>query len=406
MVQDEDNDPGAGTSNIDVDDAPVVRYVNKLLLDAINKGASDLHFEPYERRYRVRYRVDGILREMAAPPPGLANRLAARIKVLARLDIAERRVPQDGRIKLKVSRNRSVDLRVSTCPTLYGEKIVMRVLDGGAGLLTVEQLGFNPAQRELFEHNLQKPYGMVLITGPTGSGKTMTLYAGLKELNEPGINISTAEDPVEIVMEGVNQVNVNVKAGLTFAAALRSFLRQDPDVILIGEIRDLETAEIAVKAAQTGHMVLATLHTNDAPQSITRLMNMGVPSYNVAAALNLIMAQRLARRLCKLCKQPLDVPRPTLLKEGFSEEEIDAGLTVYEAVGCDHCTSGYKGRVGIYQVMPISDDMRKIIMREGSNMEIAAQAQREGIADLVRAGLDKVRDGVTSLSEIHRITKE
>ena len=406
VVQDEDNDPGAGTSNIDVDDAPVVRYVNKLLLDAINKGASDLHFEPYERRYRVRYRVDGILREMAAPPPGLANRLAARIKVLARLDIAERRVPQDGRIKLKVSRNRSVDLRVSTCPTLYGEKIVMRVLDGGAGLLTVEQLGFNPAQRELFEHNLQKPYGMVLITGPTGSGKTMTLYAGLKELNEPGINISTAEDPVEIVMEGVNQVNVNVKAGLTFAAALRSFLRQDPDVILIGEIRDLETAEIAVKAAQTGHMVLATLHTNDAPQSITRLMNMGVPSYNVAAALNLIMAQRLARRLCKLCKQPLDVPRPTLLKEGFSEEEIDAGLTVYEAVGCDHCTSGYKGRVGIYQVMPISDDMRKIIMRDGSSMEIAAQAQREGIADLVRAGLDKVRDGVTSLSEIHRITKE
>ena len=406
VVQDEESDPGAGTSNIDVDDAPVVRYVNKLLLDAISKGASDLHFEPYEKRYRVRYRVDGILREMAAPPPGLANRLAARIKVLARLDIAERRVPQDGRIKLKVSRNRAVDLRVSTCPTLYGEKIVMRVLDGGNGLLTVDELGFNPAQRELFEHNLQKPYGMVLITGPTGSGKTMTLYAGLKELNQPGINISTAEDPVEIVMEGVNQVNVNVKAGLTFAAALRSFLRQDPDVILIGEIRDLETAEIAVKAAQTGHMVLATLHTNDAPQSITRLMNMGVPSYNVAAALNLIMAQRLARRLCKVCKRPLELPRQTLLKEGFGEEEIDAGLTIYEAVGCDRCTGGYKGRIGIYQVMTISDDMRKLITREASDIEIAAQAQREGIADLIQAGLDKVREGVTSLSEIHRITKD
>jgi type IV pilus assembly protein PilB len=406
VVQDEDSDPGAGTSNIDVDDAPVVRYVNKLLLDAISKGASDLHFEPYEKRYRVRYRVDGILREMAAPPPGLANRLAARIKVLARLDIAERRVPQDGRIKLKVSRNRAVDLRVSTCPTLYGEKIVMRVLDGGNGLLTVDELGFNPAQRELFEHNLQKPYGMVLITGPTGSGKTMTLYAGLKELNQPGINISTAEDPVEIVMEGVNQVNVNVKAGLTFAAALRSFLRQDPDVILIGEIRDLETAEIAVKAAQTGHMVLATLHTNDAPQTITRLINMGVPSYNVAAALNLIMAQRLARRLCKVCKRPLELPRQTLLKEGFGEEEIDAGLTIYEAVGCDHCTDGYKGRIGIYQVMTISDDMRKLITREASDIEIAAQAKHEGIADLIQAGLDKVREGVTSLSEIHRITKE
>ena len=404
VVQDEDTDAGAG--NIDVDDAPVVRYVNKLLLDAINKGASDLHFEPYEKRYRVRYRLDGILREVAAPPAGLANRLAARVKVLARLDIAERRVPQDGRIKLKVSRNRSVDLRVSTCPTLYGEKIVMRVLDGGNGLLTVDQLGFDDAQRETFMHNLAKPYGMLLITGPTGSGKTMTLYAGLKELNQPGINISTAEDPVEIVMEGVNQVNVNVKAGLTFASALRSFLRQDPDVILIGEIRDLETAEIAVKAAQTGHMVLATLHTNDAPQTITRLMNMGVPSYNVAAALNLVMAQRLARRLCNHCKKPIELPPQTLLREGFTEQELDAGLTVYDAVGCDRCTDGYKGRIGIYQVMTISDDMRKLIMQEATAMEIAAQAKQDGIADLVRAGLDKVRDGVTSLSEIHRITKE
>jgi type IV pilus assembly protein PilB len=307
-----DDEPDTGAPNVDVDDAPVVRYVNKLLLEAIGKGASDLHFEPYEKRYRVRYRIDGILREVAAPPPGLANRLAARVKVLARLDIAERRVPQDGRIKLKVSRQRTVDLRVSTCPTLYGEKIVMRVLDAGGGLLNIDKLGFDPEQRELFEKNLHKPYGMILITGPTGSGKTMSLYAGLRELNQPGINISTAEDPVEIVMEGVNQVNVNVKAGLTFAAALRSFLRQDPDVILIGEIRDLETAEIAVKAAQTGHMVLATLHTNDAPQTITRLMNMGVPSYNVAAALNLVMAQRLARRLCKLCKKPLDLPRAAL----------------------------------------------------------------------------------------------
>ena len=321
-------------------------------------------------------------------------------------EIAERRVPQDGRIKLKVSRNRSVDLRVSTCPTLYGEKIVMRVLDGGNGLLTVDQLGFDDAQRETFMHNLAKPYGMLLITGPTGSGKTMTLYAGLKELNQPGINISTAEDPVEIVMEGVNQVNVNVKAGLTFASALRSFLRQDPDVILIGEIRDLETAEIAVKAAQTGHMVLATLHTNDAPQTITRLMNMGVPSYNVAAALNLVMAQRLARRLCNHCKKPIELPRQTLLREGFTEQELDAGLTVYDAVGCDRCTDGYKGRIGIYQVMTISDDMRKLIMQEATAMEIAAQAKQDGIADLVRAGLDKVRDGVTSLSEIHRITKE
>ena len=406
LVVPEQGQADDNADTVDVDDAPVVRYINKLLLDAIGKGASDLHFEPYEKRYRVRYRIDGILREMAAPPPGLANRLAARLKVMARLDIAERRVPQDGRIKLKVSRNRSVDLRVSTCPTLYGEKIVMRVLDGGAGLLTIDQLGFTPAQRELFEHNLKKPYGMVLITGPTGSGKTMTLYAGLKELNQPGINISTAEDPVEIVMDGVNQVNVNVKAGLTFAAALRSFLRQDPDVILIGEIRDLETAEIAVKAAQTGHLVLATLHTNDAPQSITRLMNMGVPSYNVAAALNLIMAQRLARRLCKHCKQPLDLPRQVLLREGFTEAEIDAGLTVYEATGCDKCTGGYKGRIGIYQVMPISEEMRKLITHEASDIEIAAQAQREGIADLVRAGLDKVREGVTSLSEIHRITKD
>ena len=404
VTTDEEQDTGA--SNIDVDDAPVVRYVNKLLLDAIGKGASDLHFEPYEKRYRVRYRVDGILREVAAPPPGLANRLAARVKVLARLDIAERRVPQDGRIKLKVSRQRTVDLRVSTCPTLYGEKIVMRVLDAGGGLLSVEKLGFDPDQRELFEKNLHKPYGMILITGPTGSGKTMSLYAGLKELNQPGINISTAEDPVEIVMEGVNQVNVNVKAGLTFAAALRSFLRQDPDVILIGEIRDLETAEIAVKAAQTGHMVLATLHTNDAPQTITRLMNMGVPSYNVAAALNLVMAQRLARRLCTHCKTPLDLPRAALLREGFSEEEVDAGLTVYEAVGCDQCTEGYKGRVGIYQVMPISDDMRKLIMHEVSDLDIAQQAAKEGIADLVKAGLVKVREGTTSLSEIRRITKE
>jgi type IV pilus assembly protein PilB len=406
VVQEEDLNADSGIGTVDVDDAPVVRYINKLILDAINKGASDLHFEPYEKRYRVRYRLDGILREVAAPPAGLANRLASRIKVLARLDIAERRVPQDGRIKLKVSRNRAVDLRVSTCPTLYGEKIVMRVLDGGSGLLTVDQLGFDAAQREIFMHNLAKPYGMLLITGPTGSGKTMTLYAGLKELNQPGINISTAEDPVEIVMEGVNQVNVNVKAGLTFAAALRSFLRQDPDVILIGEIRDLETAEIAVKAAQTGHMVLATLHTNDAPQTITRLMNMGIPSYNVAAALNLVMAQRLARRLCNHCKKPIELPRQTLLREGFTEQELDAGLTVHDAVGCDRCTDGYKGRIGIYQVMTISDDMRTLIMQEATAMEIAAQAERDGIADLVRAGLDKVRDGVTSLSEIHRITKE
>ena len=390
----------------DVDDAPVVRYVNKMLLDAINKGASDLHFEPYEKRYRIRFRIDGVLREMAAPPITLAPRMAARIKVLARLDIAERRVPQDGRIKMKISRNRSIDFRVSTCPTLHGEKIVMRALDTSARMLDVNGLGFEAQQQKIFEENLFKPYGMMLITGPTGSGKTMTLYAGLKLINRAGINISTAEDPVEILMDGVNQVNVNVKTGLTFGAVLRSFLRQDPDVILIGEVRDLETAEIAVKAAQTGHLVLATLHTNDATQTITRLMNMGIPPYNVAAALNLVMAQRLARRLCPHCKRKMDLPEAALQREGFTEEEIAAGLTIYEPVGCSMCTDGYKGRIAIYQVMPVSQDLRRAIMREATDIELAEQAARDGVEDLHRAGLHKVRQGVTSLAEVRRITKD
>jgi type IV pilus assembly protein PilB len=390
----------------DVDDAPVVRYVNKMLLDAINKGASDLHFEPYEKRYRVRFRVDGVLREVAAPPVALAPRIAARIKVLARLDIAERRVPQDGRIKMKISRSRSIDFRVSTCPTLHGEKIVMRVLDTSARMLDIAGLGFESEQQRIFEENLFKPYGMVLITGPTGSGKTMTLYAGLKLMNRPGINISTAEDPVEILMDGINQVNVNVKTGLTFGAVLRSFLRQDPDVILIGEVRDQETAEIAVKAAQTGHLVLATLHTNDAPQSITRLMNMGVPSYNVAAALNLVMAQRLARRLCPHCKRPAEIPEAALLREGFTEEDIRAGLTVYEPGGCSQCVDGYKGRIAIYQVMPISEGLRRLIMREATDLELAEQAARDGVRNLQQSGLEKVRQGVTSLAEVRRVTKD
>lgn len=399
---DENTDP----AELDIEDAPVVRYVNKLLVDAINKGASDLHFEPYEKRYRVRFRLDGVLQEIAAPPIGLAPRLAARIKVLARLDISERRVPQDGRIKLKLSRTRSVDFRVSTCPTVYGEKIVMRILDSSAARLNIEQLGYEPAQKDLFVSNLRKPYGMLLITGPTGSGKTVSLYTGLNMLNGAGVNISTAEDPVEIILDGINQVNVNPKTGLTFAAALRSFLRQDPDVILIGEVRDLETAEIAVKAAQTGHMVLATLHTNDAPQTITRLMNMGIPPYNVAAALNLIIAQRLVRRLCEHCKEPVEVPEEALRRSGFTEEDARGGATLHRARGCEHCVEGYKGRTGIYQVMPVSQELRKLILREATAIEIGEQASQEGVKDLRAAGLTKVLAGVTSLEEVDRVTLE
>lgn len=383
-----------------------MRYVNKLLLDAINQGASDLHFEPYEKKYRVRYRIDGILHQIATPPLSLSRKITSRLKVLSSLDISERRVPQDGRMKMKISKNRSIDFRVSTCPTLYGEKVVMRILDPSSATLGIDALGYEPFQKEIFMDNLAKPQGMILITGPTGSGKTVSLYTGINILNVEGTNISTAEDPAEIVLEGVNQVNINVKQGLTFPAALKSFLRQDPDVILIGEIRDLETGEIAVKAAQTGHAVLATLHTNDAPQTIARLMNMGLAPYNIAGALNLIIAQRLARRLCQHCKAETKTPPQTLLAEGFTEEDLTENFTQYKAVGCDQCTNGYKGRAGIYQVMPISDEMRQLILVSADQMMIAKQAEKEGIWDLRKSGLNKVKQGLTTLEEINRITKD
>jgi len=390
----------------DVDDTPVVRFVNKVLLDAINKGASDIHFEPYEKSYRVRLRMDGVLIEVASPPVNLGNRLAARLKVMSRLDISERRIPQDGRMKMTLSKNRAIDFRVNTCPTLFGEKIVMRILDSSSAQLGIEALGYEDEQRELYEENLHKPYGMILVTGPTGSGKTVSLYTGLNILNTEDRNISTAEDPVEINLAGINQVNVNNKVGFTFASALRAFLRQDPDIIMVGEIRDLETAEIAIKAAQTGHLVLSTLHTNDAPQTLTRLANMGVPAYNIASSVSLIIAQRLARRLCTQCKKVQDIPNETLMAEGFTEEEVAAGLKIHGPIGCDQCSNGYKGRVGIYQVMPISEDMGKIIMEGGNALQLAEQADKDGIADLRRSGLRKVKAGITSLEEINRVTKD
>lgn len=403
---DEDQAGGPEATESDADDTPVVRFVNKVLLDAINKGASDIHFEPYEKNYRVRFRVDGVLKEVAAPPIGMGPRLSARLKVMSRLDISERRVPQDGRIKLNLSKNRSIDFRVNTCPTLFGEKIVLRILDPNSAKLGIDALGFEAEQKEVFLENLHKPYGMFLVTGPTGSGKTVTLYTGVNILNEPNINISTAEDPVEINMPGINQVNVNPKVGLTFADALRAFLRQDPDVILVGEIRDLETAEIGIKAAQTGHMVLSTLHTNDAPQTLTRLVNMGVPPFNIASAVNLIIAQRLARRLCTHCKKPVDIPKGALLEEGFAPEDVEKGIKVFAPVGCDQCSDGYKGRVGIYQVMPVSEQMGKIIMEGGNSMQLAEQAKKEGVKDLRESGLKKVKDGMTSLEEVNRVTLE
>ncbi len=393
-------------SNLDVDEAPVVRYVNKILLDAINGGASDIHFEPYEKHYRIRFRQDGILHEAATPPINLGPRLAARLKVMARLNTAERRVPQDGRIKLALSRNRSIDFRVNTCPTLYGEKVVLRILDSSAAKVGVDALGFEEAQKEAFLSAIKKPYGMILVTGPTGSGKTVTLYTALNILNEEGVNISTAEDPVEIQVPGINQVNVNPKTGLTFAEALRAFLRQDPDIVMVGEIRDLETAEIAVKAAQTGHLVLSTLHTNDAPQTLTRLANMGIPAFNIASSVNLILAQRLARRLCEHCKQPDDLAREALLKEGFSEADLEGDWKVYKAVGCDKCTHGYKGRVGLFEVMPISEDMERLIMDNADAMRLREQANAEGIEDLRASGLRKVKAGITSLEELNRVTKD
>jgi len=390
----------------DVEDAPIVRFVNKLMLDAIRRGASDIHFEPFEKTYRVRFRMDGVLKEIAAPPVQLAPKLSARLKVMSRLDIAERRVPQDGRIKMKLSKNRAIDFRVSTCPTLFGEKIVLRILDPAQAALGIDSLGYEPFQKELYMHYLAKPQGMILVTGPTGSGKTVSLYTGLGILNREDTNISTCEDPAEIMLPGVNQVNVNPKVGLTFATAMRAFLRQDPDVIMVGEIRDLETAEIAIKAAQTGHLVLSTLHTNDAPQTLTRMVDMGVKPYAIATSVSLIIAQRLARRLCNHCKQPLDVPPDALLKEGFTETEIAPGLRLFGPKGCSNCVDGYKGRVGIYQVLPVTDSIARIILDAGSAPDIADEAAKEGVWDLRRAGLEKVKNGVTSLQEINSVTVE
>ncbi|KZE31511.1 type IV-A pilus assembly ATPase PilB [Crenobacter luteus] len=400
-------DPDAIVHQADVDDAPVVKFIQKILLDGIRGGASDIHFEPYERFYRIRYRVDGELREVVRPPLALKDKLASRLKVMARLDISEKRVPQDGRIKLSVDKQRNVDFRVSTLPTLYGEKIVLRILDQSAVTLDIDQLGFEPEQKQAIMAAVTRPYGMVLVTGPTGSGKTVSLYTFLNILNQSDRNISTAEDPVEINLAGVNQVNVNDKAGLSFATALRAFLRQDPDVLMVGEIRDFETADIAIKAAQTGHMVFSTLHTNDAPSTLTRLLNMGVAPFNVASSVLLIMAQRLARRLCPHCKKPADIPREALLAAGFAEEELDGSWTPYAPAGCDECRgSGYKGRTGIYEVMPISDAMTRLIMKNGTAIDIADLARREGMVDLRRAGLIKVRQGVTSLAEVEAVTNE
>ncbi|MGZ4969980.1 MAG: type IV-A pilus assembly ATPase PilB [Methylobacter sp.] len=400
----EDDAPKADV-NSDIDDAPIVRYVNKILLDSIKQGVSDIHMEPYEKTFRIRYRSDGLLRQVASPPPSIANRLVSRIKVMSKMDIAERRVPQDGRIKMTLSKNRAIDFRVNTCPTLFGEKVVMRILDPTSAQLGIEKLGFEPEQQRIFLEAINKPYGLVLVTGPTGSGKTVSLYTGLNILNTMERNISTAEDPVEITVEGINQVNMNPKAGLTFASALRAFLRQDPDIIMVGEIRDLETAEIAVKAAQTGHLVLSTLHTNDAPQTLNRLLQMGIPPFNIVSAVNLIMAQRLGRRLCEHCKVPANLPDKVLLSAGFKPEELH-DLKIYSAVGCEHCNNGYKGRVGVYQVLTLTDKMRTLILNGGNTDQLAECALAEGFNDLRRSGLNKVRMGITSLEEIDRITKE
>ena len=401
----EDEGGGTDVTESEVDDTPIVRFVNKVLLDAINKGASDIHFEPYEKKYRVRFRTDGILHEVASPPITLSNKMSARIKVMSRLDISERRVPQDGRMKMTLSKNRAIDFRVSTCPTLYGEKVVMRILDPTSAQLGIDALGYEEHQKKLFMDAIHKPYGMVLVTGPTGSGKTVSLYTALNILNTEDRNISTAEDPAEINLPGVNQVNVNPRAGLTFASALKAFLRQDPDIIMVGEIRDMETGEIAIKAAQTGHMVLSPLHTNDAPKTLTRLVNMGIAPFNIASAVSLIIAQRLARRLCSYCKQPVEIPHEALLKEGFRKEELE-DLTIYGPVGCGQCNNGYKGRVGIYQVMPISDAMGKLIMEGGNSIQLADLAEKEGIPDLHASGLNKVRQGVLGLEELHRVIIE
>ncbi|MBT9465906.1 type IV-A pilus assembly ATPase PilB [Hydrogenophaga sp.] len=390
----------------EVDDAPVVKFLHKMLIDAFNMRASDLHFEPYEHTYRVRFRVDGELREIASPPIAIKDKLASRIKVISRMDISEKRVPQDGRMKLKIGPDRVIDFRVSTLPTLFGEKIVIRILDPSSAKVGIDALGYEPEEKERLMAAIVRPYGMVLVTGPTGSGKTVSLYTCLNILNKPGINISTAEDPSEINLPGVNQVNVNEKAGLTFAAALKAFLRQDPDVIMVGEIRDLETADISIKAAQTGHMVLSTLHTNDAPTTLTRMMNMGIPTFNIASSVILITAQRLARKLCVVCRAPLDVPRKALIDAGFKADDLDGTWTPYRPVGCSACNNGYKGRVGIYQVMPITEEIQRIILRGGSALDIAQQASKEGVRTLRESGLLKVKLGMTSLEEVLSVTNE
>ena len=393
-------------SSIDVDDAPVVRFFHKMLVDAVNSRASDLHFEPYEFTYRVRFRIDGELHEVASTPPAIKDRLASRIKVLSKLDISEKRIPQDGRMKLKLGPERTIDLRVSTLPTVFGEKIVIRILDPSSAKMGIDALGYDPAEKERLLKAIHRPYGMILVTGPTGSGKTVSLYSCLNLLNQSGVNISTAEDPCEINMPGVNQVNVNEKAGLTFAVALRAFLRQDPDIIMVGEIRDLETADIAVKAAQTGHLVLSTLHTNDAPTTLTRLRNMGVAPFNIASSVILISAQRLARRLCIKCKTPAEIPKVNLMEAGFTDDQLDGSWTPYKAVGCNACNNGYKGRVGIYQVMPISEAIQEIILADGSALDIAKQAELEGVLSLRQSGLRKVMQGITSLEEVLGVTNE
>ncbi|QDD89593.1 type IV-A pilus assembly ATPase PilB [Pseudomonas oryzihabitans] len=397
--------PQEAVAGIDADDAPVVKFVNKMLLDAIKKGSSDLHFEPYEKMYRVRFRTDGILHEAARPPVQLVSRISARLKVMSNMDISERRKPQDGRVKLKVSKTKSIDFRVNTLPTLWGEKIVMRILDSSSAQMGIDALGYEDVQKELYLQALKQPQGMILVTGPTGSGKTVSLYTGLNILNTEDINISTAEDPVEINLEGINQVNVNPRQGLDFSQALRAFLRQDPDVIMVGEIRDLETAEIAIKAAQTGHMVMSTLHTNSAAETLTRLRNMGVPAFNLATSVNLIIAQRLARKLCTKCKRVHEVPHEALLAEGFKEEEIGS-FTLYQPIGCEDCNGGYRGRVGIYEVVKITPALQQMIMEEGNSIEIAARMRTEGFNDLRRSGLVKAMQGITSLEEINRVTKD
>ena len=405
IIATDDQDPTDVDEDTAEEEAPIVKYVNKLLVDAIRMGASDLHFEPYEKSYRVRYRVDGVLRSITNPPLQLANRLASRLKVMSKMDISEKRVPQDGRIKLKLSKTKAIDFRVNALPTLFGEKLVLRILDPSSAMLGIDALGYEPAQKALFMEALDKPQGMLLITGPTGSGKTVSLYTGLNILNTETSNISTAEDPVEINLEGFNQVNVNPKVGLTFSVALKSFLRQDPDIIMVGEIRDLETAEIAIKAAQTGHMVMSTLHTNSAPETLTRLRNMGVPSFNIATSVNLVIAQRLARRLCSHCKVPVEIPKQSLLEMGFTEQDLSTpDLKIYQPVGCTECRDGYKGRVGIYEVMKVTPEISKIIMEDGNALQIAAASERLGFDNLRRSGLVKVMSGLTSLQEINRVT--